>query len=108
MTILEQKIIEFLLTAAVYSEDAICKNLGISLEELKNSFQILRENGYLEDYETFLRREQLNEENRCPPKKSCSSCSSSCCSQGNQKEDFSNIFVLTEKAVEEFYHEGSN
>lgn len=108
---LEKNIIHFLLTAAAYSEDAICKNLGIPLESLQESFIILQKKGYLEPYETFLKREQLNEENRCPTIKacsSCSSCSSSCSSIANQQQDYSNVLVLTEKAVEEFYHEGNN
>lgn len=109
MTELEKKIIRFLLSAAVYSEEAICKNLGISLETLEKSFQILKDNQYLESYETFLLREQLNEQNSCCSSKSscssCSSCSSGACSHGNLQEDYSNVLVLTEKAVEEFYHE---
>lgn len=108
MTNLERNIIHFLLTAAAYSENAVCKNLGISLESLRESFAVLQENGYLESYETFLKREQLNEENRCPTKKACSGCSSGCSSVANQQQDYSKVLVLTEKAVEEFYHEGIN
>jgi len=107
MSELEKKILRFLLSAAAYSENAICKNLGISLEELYRSFEILEKNGYLESYETFLAREQLNESNSCPSHSGCSSCHScshgSSCGCGSQeKEDYSDIRVLTEKAVEEF------
>lgn len=107
MSELEKKILRFLLSAAAYSENAICKNLGISLEELRNSFNILEQNGYLEAYETFLAREQLNESNSCPSHRGCSSChscshSSSCGCGAQAKEDYSDIRVITEKAVEEF------
>ncbi|RXZ71368.1 Lrp/AsnC family transcriptional regulator [Fusobacterium necrophorum] len=107
MSELEKKILRFLLSAAAYSENAICKNLGISLEELRNSFNILEKNGYLEAYETFLAREQLNENNSCPSHGGCSSChscshSSSCGCGAQAKEDYSDIRVITEKAVEEF------
>lgn len=108
MSELEKRILEFLMGAAVYSEQAICKNLGIDMEELQQSFISLERQGYLESYESFLKREQLNEKNVCPPKHSCSSCGnscSSCGSAGNAKEDYSNVRVLTEKAVEEFYCE---
>lgn len=110
MSELEKKILRFLLSAAAYSENAICKNLGINLEELHTSFHILEENGYLESYETFLAREQLNESNSCSSHGGCSSCHScskgSCCNKG--EEDYSDIRVLTEKAVEEFGSEEGN
>ena len=50
MTELEIKIIKFLLSSAVYSENAIMKNLGIDSDVLNKSFKILEENGYLESY----------------------------------------------------------
>lgn len=114
MTELEIKIIKFLLSAAVYSETAIMKNLGIDKKTLKKSFIILEENGYLEPYSNFIKRESLNEENNCCKTKNnnCSSCksikscsSSSCCSNNifSNMEDFSKIKVLTNKAVDEFY-----
>ena len=62
MTELEIKIIRFLLSSAVYSENAIIKNLGIDKDTLNKSFKILEENGYLESYEDFIKRENLNEE----------------------------------------------
>lgn len=113
MTELEIKIIEFLLSAAVYSETAIMKNLGIDEETLKQSFAILEKNGYLESYEDFIKREALNENNDCCKTNASSSCSSckassqcsSCCSNNifSNMQDFSKIKVLTNKAIDEFY-----
>lgn len=116
MTELEIKIIKFLLSAAVYSETAIMKNLGIDEKTLKNSFIILEKNGYLEPYSNFIKRESLNEKKSCcktKTNKSCSSCkassqcslSSNCCSNNifSDMKDFSKIKVLTNKAVDEFY-----
>ena len=117
MTELEIKIIKFLLSSAVYSENAIIKNLGIDKDTLNKSFKILEENGYLESYEDFIKRENLNEEgNCCKTKKdsscsSCSSCSSHSCSSGSSccdhnifsdLEDFTKIKVITMKAVDNF------
>ncbi len=65
MTELEIKIIKFLLSSAVYSENAIMKNLGIDKKTLNKSFKVLEENGYLESYEDFIKREKLNEEGDC-------------------------------------------
>jgi len=65
LTELEVKIIKFLLSSAVYSENAIMKNLGIDKETLDKSFKILEDNGYLESYEEFMKRESLNEEGDC-------------------------------------------
>lgn len=113
MTELEIKVIEFLLSAAVYSETAIMKNLGIDEKTLKQSFLILEKNGYLESYETYIKREELNEGSCCASKNSsCSSCkssshcsSTSCCSINifSDMKDFSKIKVLTTKAIDMFY-----
>ena len=65
MTELEVKIIKFLLSSAVYSENAIMKNFGIDRETLDKSFKILEDNGYLESYEEYMKRESLNEEGDC-------------------------------------------
>ena len=117
MTELEIKIIKFLLSSAVYSENAIMKNLGIDKSILDKSFKILEENGYLESYEEFMKRESLNEEGDCCKTKkgkacsncsssSCNSCSSdsSCCDNNifSDLEDFSKIKVITMKAVDNF------
>ena len=119
MTELEIKIIKFLLSSAVYSENAIMKNLGIDSDVLNKSFKILEENGYLESYEDFMKRESLNEEGDCCKTKknnSCSSCSSSSCSSHScssglsccdnnifsDMTDFSKIKVITMKAVDKF------
>ena len=119
MTELEVKIIKFLLSSAVYSENAIMKNLGIDSNTLNKSFKILEENGYLESYEDFMKRESLNEEGDCCKTKKdnhCSSCSSSSCgshscSSGSSccdnnifsdMTDFSKIKVITMKAVDKF------
>ena len=119
MTELEIKIIKFLLSSAVYSENAIIKNLGIDSNTLNKSFKILEENGYLESYEEFMKRESLNEEGDCCKTKkdrACSSCSSSSCSSHScssgsnccdsnifsDMTDFSKIKVITMKAVDNF------
>ena len=117
MTELEVKIIKFLLSSAVYSENAIMKNLGIDKETLDKSFKILEDNGYLESYEEYMKRESLNEEGDCCKTKkdsscsSCSSCSSHSCSSGSSCcdnnifsdiTDFSKIKVITMKAVDKF------
>ena len=119
LTELEIKIIKFLLSSAVYSENAIMKNLGIDKSILDKSFKILEENGYLESYEQCMKRESLNEEGDCCKTKkdrACSSCSSSSCSSHScssgssccdsnifsDMTDFSKIKVITMKAVDNF------
>ena len=117
MTKLEIKIIKFLLSSAVYSENAIMKNLGIDSDTLNKSFKILEENGYLESYENFIKRESLNEMGDCcktKKGKACSNCSSSscnscpsgssCCDNNifSDMTDFSKIKVITIKAVDDF------
>ena len=117
MTELEIKIIKFLLSSAVYSENAIMKNLGIDKNILDKSLKILEDNGYLESYEKFIKREKLNEESDCCKTKkdkacancsssSCNSCSSSssCCDNNifSDITDFSKIKVITMKAVDKF------
>lgn len=117
MTELEIKIIKFLLSSAVYSENAIMKNLGIDKNVLDKSLKILENNGYLESYEEFIKREKLNEESDCcktKKGKACSNCSSSscnscpsgssCCDNNifSDITDFSKIKVITMKAVDKF------
>ena len=117
MTELEIKIIKFLLSSAVYSENAIMKNLGIDKNILDKSLKILEDNGYLESYEEFIKREKLNEESDCcktKKGKACSNCSSSscnscpsgssCCDNNifSDIKDFSKIKVITMKAVDKF------
>lgn len=119
MSELEIRIIKFLLSSAVYSENAIMKNLGIDQNTLNKSFKILEENGYLETYEDFMKRESLNEEGDCCKTKketACSSCcstscsshlcssNSSCCDNNifSNLDDFSKIKVITMKAVDNF------
>ena len=117
MTELEIKIIKFLLSSAVYSENAIMKNLGIDKNILDKSLKILEDNGYLESYEEFIKREKLNEESDCcktKKGKACSNCSSSscnscpsgssCCDNNifSDITDFSKIKVITMKAVDHF------
>ena len=117
MTELEIKIIKFLLSSAVYSENAIMKNLGIDKNVLDKSLKILEDNGYLESYEEFIKREKLNEESDCCKTKkgkacsnwsssSCNSCpsGSSCCDNNifSDITDFSKIKVITMKAVDKF------
>ena len=117
MTELEIKIIKFLLSSAVYSENAIMKNLGIDKNILDKSLKILEDNGYLESYEKFIKREKLNEESDCcktKKDKACSNCSSSSCNSCSSDSsccdnnifsditDFSKIKVITMKAVDKF------
>ena len=117
MTELEIKIIKFLLSSAVYSENAIMKNLGIDKNVLDKSLKILEDNGYLESYEEFIKRENLNEEGNCcktKKDKACSNCSSSSCNSCSSDSsccdnnifsditDFSKIKVITMKAVDKF------
>lgn len=117
MTELEIKIIKFLLSSAVYSENAIMKNLGIDKNVLDKSLKILEDNGYLESYEEFIKKEKLNEESDCcktKKGKACSNCSSSscnscpsgssCCDNNifSDITDFSKIKVITMKAVDKF------
>ncbi|EGQ79218.1 hypothetical protein HMPREF9094_1770 [Fusobacterium animalis ATCC 51191] len=117
MTELEIKIIKFLLSSAVYSENAIMKNLGIDKNVLDKSLKILEDNGYLESYEEFIKREKLNEESDCcktKKDKACSNCSSSSCNSCSSDSsccdnnifsditDFSKIKVITMKAVDKF------
>jgi len=117
LTKLEIKIIKFLLSSAVYSENAIMKNLGIDKNILDKSLKILEDNGYLESYEEFIKREKLNEESDCcktKKGKACSNCSSSscnscpsgssCCDNNifSDITDFSKIKVITMKAVDKF------
>lgn len=117
MTELEIKIIKFLLSSAVYSENAIMKNLGIDKNILDKSLKILEDNGYLESYEEFIKREKLNEESDCcktKKGKACSNCSSSSCNSCSSDSsccdnnifsditDFSKIKVITMKAVDKF------
>ena len=117
MTELEVKIIKFLLSSAVYSENAIMKNLGIDKNILDKSLKILEDNGYLESYEEFIKREKLNEESDCCKTKkgkacsncsssSCNSCSpgSSCCDNNifSDITDLSKIKIITMKAVDKF------
>ncbi|WP_339006168.1 hypothetical protein [Fusobacterium animalis] len=117
MTELEIKIIKFLLSSAVYSENAIMKNLGIDKNILDKSLKILEDNGYLESYEEFIKREKLNEEGNCcktKKGKACSNCSSSSCNSCSSDSsccdnnifsditDFSKIKVITMKAVDKF------
>jgi len=117
LTELEIKIIKFLLSSAVYSENAIMKNLGIDKNILDKSLKILEDNGYLESYEEFIKREKLNEEGDCcktKKGKACSNCSSSSCNSCSSDSsccdnnifsditDFSKIKVITMKAVDKF------
>ncbi len=104
------KVIKFLVSGKAYSDTAIMKNLGIDYEELKKSYEILTEEGYLESYENYLARTQNSfkeKESECSSScgKNCCgveehSCSS--CSNSIPEEDYKNIKVVTEKAVMEF------
>lgn len=53
MTDIEIKLIKFLLTSSVYSDNAVMKNLGINEEELAKAYESLEKNGYLESYSEY-------------------------------------------------------
>lgn len=96
------KVLKFLVEGKAYSDTAVMKNLGISFEELQKSYEILTQEGYLESYTDYLARTQnsFNSQNcgGCSGEKhSCSSCSNNI-----PEEDYKNIKVVTEKAVEKF------
>ena len=101
MNNIEKNVLDFLKSGMVYSDGAIMKNLGISSAELEEIYISLTNQGYLENYEDFLKRnpdyEKGEEENSCG---GCSSggCSSGGCSSKDKDIDYSKIKVLTEKA----------
>ncbi|MGL5659207.1 MAG: hypothetical protein ACRDDK_08975 [Cetobacterium sp.] len=101
MNNIEKNVLDFLKSGMVYSDGAIMKNLGISSAELEEIYMSLTNQGYLENYEDFLKRnpdyEKGEEENSCG---GCSSggCSSGGCSSKDEDIDYSKIKVLTEKA----------
>lgn len=98
---IDKKVIKFLLSAGVYSDLAITKNLGITYEELEKSYKNLLKEGYLETYEEYQKRER----EECPSHSNCNTCSKSngscgsCCSKS---QDYSNVKVITWKAIDEF------
>ena len=108
---IDVKVIKFLVSGKAYSDTAIMKNLGIDYEELKKSYELLTEEGYLESYENYLARTQNSfkeKESECS-----SSCGKNCCGEEREhscsscsnsvpEEDYKNIKVVTEKAVMEF------
>ena len=112
MNNIEKNVLDFLKSGMVYSDGAIMKNLGISSAELEEIYISLTNQGYLENYEDFLKRkpdyENGEEENSCggcssggcSSKGGCSSggCSSGGCSSKDEDIDYSKIKVLTEKA----------
>lgn len=101
MNNIEKNVLEFLKSGMVYSDGAIMKNLGIDSIELEEIYISLTNQGYLESYDDFLKRnpdyEKGEDESSCG---SCSSggCSSGGCSSKDEDIDYSKIKVLTEKA----------
>lgn len=92
---IDYKILRFLLDGKAYSDGAVMKNLGINFEELQEIYARLEKEGYLESYESYLKRTKTNlEDNGC--------CGDGCSNCDNKipKEDYKNIRVLTEKALE--------
>lgn len=96
------KVIKFLLSAGVYSDLAIVKNLGITYEELEESYTRLLKEEYLESYEEYKKREQED----CHSGSNCRECSKNdgtcgaCCS--NNKQEYSDVKVITWKAIDRF------
>lgn len=101
LNVIDIKVIKFLLSAGVYSELAIVKNFGITYEELADIYNRLEQNGYLENYSDYAAREG---QKSCSCTNSCSSCNSRCNKQCGScgQTDYSNVKVLTWKAVQEF------
>lgn len=103
MTDIEIKLIKFLITSSIYSDNAVMKNLGINEKELASAYNSLEKKGYLESYKEYEARN---------PKTGCSSnsCNSGDCNSCN-KCDMSNAFdtskikVITVKAILEFDNE---
>lgn len=98
---IDKKVIKFLLSAGVYSDLAITKNLGITYEELEKSYENLLKEGYLKTYEEYQKREK----EECSSHSNCNTCSksnSSCGSCCSKSQDYSNVKVITWKAIDEF------
>lgn len=105
------KVIKFLVSGKAYSDSAIMKNIGIDCEELQRIYKVLEEEGYLQSYEEFLKYNQLEDKEE---KSSCSSGGCGGCSKGcsptktdkkccnSNDDDYSNIKVLTMKAITKF------
>lgn len=112
MNNIEENVLEFLKSGMVYSDGAIMKNLGIDSIELEEIYISLTNQGYLESYDDFLKRNPDYEKGEdesscgscssggCSSKGGCSSggCSSRGCSSKDEDIDYSKIKVLTEKA----------
>lgn len=100
------KVIKFLISGKAYSDTAVIKNLGITFEELQKSYEVLTEEGYLENYSNYVLRTQnsFNEKDTSCSSSCGSHCQSSCssCSNDIPQEDYKNIKVVTEKAIKEF------
>lgn len=100
MTDIEIKLIKFLLSSAVYSDNAIMKNLGINEAELVKAYETLEKNGYLESYEAYeARNPKTNCSSNCYSDGDCSACNK--CSM-NSTFDTSKVKVITAKAIREF------
>ncbi|MDU1909832.1 hypothetical protein [Fusobacterium sp.] len=100
MTDIEIRLIRFLLTSSVYSDNAVMKNLGINEEELIAAYNSLEKNGYLESYKEYeARNPKKGCSSNCCSEKNCSSCNS--CSMDNTF-DTSKIKIITIKAILEF------
>lgn len=100
MTDIEIKLIKFLLTSSVYSDNAVMKNLGINEEELAKAYESLEKNGYLESYSEYeARNPKTGCSSNCCSGRDCSSCNK--CSMDNTF-DTSKVKVITVKAILEF------
>ena len=100
MTDIGIKLIKFLLTSSVYSDNAVMKNLGINEEELAKAYESLEKNGYLESYSEYeARNPKTGCSSNCCSGGDCSSCNK--CSMDNTF-DTSKVKVVTVKAILEF------
>lgn len=103
MTNIETKLIKFLLTSPVYSDNAVMKNLGINEEELAKAYESLEKAGYLESYKEYeARNPKTGCSSNCCSGGECSSCNK--CSMDNTF-DTSKVKVITIKAILEFDNE---
>ena len=101
------KVIKFLISGKAYSDMAVMKNLGITKEELNESYNILIKNGYLESYNDYVAKTQngFNSKKDDEYSPSCGSCcGGSCggCSNNFSDDEFEDIKVVTDKAIKEF------
>lgn len=101
------EILKFLVEGKAYSDSAIMQNFGIDEPELKIIYENLAQEGYLEKYSEYEKRNKKENSSQGCGGECGGGCSShnsnnsnerhSCCSSSDW--DYDNIWVLTEKAL---------